>query len=110
MSKTIDFKIPRSDGSIANAVGTVAVFQIGNEKIRFVMQSNGEFVGVSLVHHASGNIAVRHDTITMKKIRHTHGGKTLTDREACRLCLEDLVDRIGEARVLSGIRAAKVIN
>jgi len=118
MTKEITYTVPITDqgtksGSItgtATKFGNVAIFQIGNEKIRFVIQKNGELIGPSLVHWASGSIMVNAQAIRSMKIRHHRSGSTLRTREACRLCLEALEKKYGLARIMSTLREATVLN
>ncbi len=112
MSKIIEFQVPVHDADTPTITksGTIAVFQIGSEKFRFVIQHNNQFVGDLLAHYASGNVAIRSNAIKSMKNRNYKSGFTLTTREACRLCLQELVTKVGEAKVLQTLRAAKVIN
>jgi hypothetical protein len=108
---TIQYKVPRANClKPTDETGQVAIFQIGNQKFRFVIQKNREFIGPCLVHWASGQIVANPDVLKSIKIRNMHGGKTVTTREACRLALQDLEKRIGTGKIIATLLAAPVIN
>ncbi|MCP3671523.1 MAG: hypothetical protein GY814_14055, partial [Gammaproteobacteria bacterium] len=89
--------------------GNIAIFQIGDQKIRFVIQDCG--AGVLLAHYASGKVAANADTIRSIQLRNYRSGSGfITDREACRRALEALEKRIGVAEMLTAFTAAPVIN
>ena len=92
--------------------GTVAIFQIGSMRIRFAIQDKkGAFGEHSLIHLASGRVAVSARTLKAKRSHvFVTTGKSVLTREAIRLCLQDTCKRVGEAKVLSTILAAPVIN
>ena len=114
----IEFLIPvflKKDGvklketELQKVRGQVAFYQIGGQKIKFVIQDL-PLGKIQLTHYASGNIMVRTNVIGAMRIRHMHGGKTVTYREAIRLCLGELEKRIGLSKMLTVMAAAPIIN
>lgn len=106
----IEYKAPRHNAEPSTESGQVAVFQIASQKIKFVTQKNREYIGPSLVHYASGQIAAKPEVLRSIKIRNMHGGKTVTTREACRLALQDLEKRNGTGAMLTTLLAAPILN
>ena len=119
MSKTIEFNVPvTSKGTFTGPktgeytrTGTIVIFQIANQKIRFVIQDNG-LKGVLLAHHASGMVACNADAVRSVKLRNWRSSANgcTSDREACRQALEAVEKRIGAAKMLTTFAAAPVIN
>ena len=95
---------------LIDATGQVAYFKIAGKRTKCIIQEMSIFRGPQLTHYASGKTMVPSATITSMKIRHMHGGKTLTTRAACELCLMELVQRTGADKVRSIIENAEVIN
>ena len=113
MSKTISFEVPRkgADNLTTTETGKVAIFQIADQKIKFVIQVCG-LRGVQLTHYASGQTAVNRNAIASMKLRlwkSSPNGCT-TDREACRLCLEATEQRVGAVKMLTSMASAPIIN
>ena len=74
---------------LIDATGQVAYFKIAGKRTKCIFQELGMVRGPQLTHYASGKTRVPSATIKSMKIKAQlrNGGKTLTNREACELCL-----------------------
>ena len=109
--KTIEFQVPVKGGKTRTETGKVAIFQIANQKIKFVIQDCG-LRGVQLTHFASGMTAVSLAAIAAIRISlwaQSFNG-CVTDREACRKGLEKTEGRVGATRMLTTMASAPIIN
>ena len=95
---------------LIDATGQVVYFKIAGKRTKCIIQELGIVRHCQLTHFASGKTMVPSATITSMKIRYLNGGKTLTTRAACELCLMELVQRTGADKVRSIIENAEVIN
>ena len=113
---TVEIKVPATDPKTKEymempAFGKVAWFQIGGQRYKFLLQERAYTQSsVQLTHFASGHTVLRSNVISAMKVRHMHGGKTVTTREACRLALGELEKRIGLSKMITVFAAAPIIN
>ena len=105
MSKNISFKVPRKGAAdlTTTETGKVVIFQIGDMKIKCVIQDCG-LRGVQLTHWASGQTMCNLDAVGYRR------GSKYNDREACRQALGAAERRVGAGKMLAVILAAPVIN
>src|SRR5262245_38719006 len=86
---------------VQEATGTVAYFQIGNERVKFVLQHDRCGKPNSLVHYASGYVFGR---LNEAKVRHlmTAGSYArMSDRRAAETLIARAIDRLGADQVLA---------
>lgn len=109
--KIINFEVPVKGGKTRTETGKVAIFQIADQKIKFVIQDCG-LRGVQLTHFASGMTAASRETIAA--IRVSNWAKSfngcINDREACRQALGKAEAKVGAARMLVVMASAPIIN
>ena len=84
--------------------GNVMNLNVGSKRVKFFYQDNGD-----LAHYASGLIAVKGNTIKAIQLRHAKD-KSITNRSACMIAIDELVGKHGADHVLSVMNRAKVIN
>jgi len=92
------------------ATGTVAFFEIGGQKVKFVLQHGHDGKPESLVHYASGYVFGR---LNRPKLMHAVSRGTYTslnDREAAWTLIHDAVDAKGAATLLQILASVPVIN
>lgn len=113
---TVTYKVPvafqdkRRKGKIGyeERTGTVAIFKVAGRQVRCAIQENG-----ALAHIASGNLIVNANMVAGLHVRHAVSRGTytkLTARDACKICLDEIIAKIGAEKFFSIIDAAPVIN
>lgn len=107
MSKLITFNVPSVDGTVAPAEGRIAMLSVGlgNPKHRFVIHD-----GFKLSDWRSGRLVTCFDHVKIRRMaRISHHTKT-SDRQAAQIALDEVVDRLGGAKVLEIMAAAPAVN
>lgn len=116
MPKTITFQVPskkqrKGEPILREAQGRVAILDVGDQKVRFMLQLDptGERV-VALTHFASGMIFgfLNDERVrAMMAFGHNH---RLTDLQAARSLVARIVDKHGLGVVQHKLASAPVIN
>ena len=108
---TATITAPQKGEQDMQVTGTIAWFQIGNQKVKFLIQKNREWIGPQLTHYASGFTCIPSNVIKSKKI-HSFATtcESLTTREAIRQCLGDLEKRVGLSDMITKFASAPIIN
>lgn len=118
MSSAVTFKVPSKKPRGRKTIhlertGKVAWFQIGNRRVKFVLQMPhmiGAKEAEALTHYASGMIFGR---LNDAKIRHmcaSGHNAILTDRQAAEKLLTEKIALLGADKILAALDAADVIN
>lgn len=95
--------IPTTDGQ-KYAFGTVAWLYIGEVKTKFLIQNNGR-LNAHLTHFSSG---LKFGNLVNIKLMHINFN--LSDRDAAKLLIEKVINRIGLNKVLDGLINATILN
>ena len=109
MSKNIQIQVPCKGNNTRTVTGQVAWFQIGSQKFKFFIQSDG-LRGVQLTHFASGLTVANAATLSSIRIASMHGGTVVTDREACRQALGKIEKKHGLGKFIAQLSHVDVIN
>jgi hypothetical protein len=112
---TIAFQVPtakqrRGKPTLKEAHGRVAVLEVGEQKIRFVLQFDSVGKPTSLTHFASGMIF---GFLNDEKVRAMCARGTqckLTDLQAARSLIARIVDKHGLGVVQHKLASAPIIN
>lgn len=112
MGTLITFNTPAMDKKknliVEERQGYVALLYVGNYQEKFVLQTERNGTDVqSLVHWASG---YKLGDLNPIKVRHWRSYSTMTDREAAKQLLADVVSRIGADAVREKLASVPVIN
>ena len=90
--------------------GYVAFFEIGGEKIKFVLQADREGEATELTHYASGFVFGRLNPVKVEYMVARGSYYKLTDRGAAAMLIDRAIARMGVDKVLETLKAAPVIN
>jgi hypothetical protein len=115
MSKIITFKAPALDnGKIVHVEkrGFVCKLYVGNIQEKFILQLSDLFENEVefLTHYASGNKVGALNPIKIRNMCTRGTASRLTDRDAAKILVSELVDKVGADKVLRVMKAAPVIN
>jgi hypothetical protein len=112
MAKLISFNVPVQDRKTKAITseqkqGYVALLYVGNYQKKFVLQCDANGEVRTLTHWASG---MRVGDLDPIKVRYWSSYSTLSDRDAAKMLLADVVAKIGADKACATMEAAPVIN
>jgi type IV secretory pathway component VirB8 len=91
--------------------GDVAFMQIGERRVKCVLQRDDKESAPALVHYASGWVIVSRDAIhNYHLMQYVNARVSLTWRHVAELVLANTIDQVGADKVLAKMDAAPVIN
>jgi hypothetical protein len=110
MTKIVEFKIPKSDGTTDMARGRPIWLMIGERKIKFIFQRDDEGHPHWLTHFASGYKFGSLDDAICEIICTLSPYHKFTHKQLAEFLVNKIVNKVGVKKVLMSIDSAPVIN